>query len=299
MKLVWKDRGRPLTPDELRAGLAFVPAVSSLPLGWSGVRVEDIPALPAGEADQPPLSHLFLILGGRTPPRQPFVQCDDARYEAAEGFAGAVTVIPAGAASRFRWSGTVDCTHYYVSPGLVAKVADEACGLDPARLSWRALGCEPCPPVAATLSALRDELLSGGRGGRLCAESLANVLVVHLIRNLASGPAVRGMTGGLAKHALRAVVEYVMDNLAADLALADLAAVAHLSEFHFARLFKESTGQAPHQFLIERRVERAKELLAEGRLTLAEVAAAVGFSDQSHFTRHFKRRVGATPKRFA
>jgi AraC family transcriptional regulator len=78
-----------------------------------------------------------------------------------------------------------------------------------------------------------------------------------------------------------------------------LAAVARLSPFHFARQFKEATGLPPHQYVISRRVERAKQLLQEGaELSLAEVAAHVGFSDQSQFSHHFKRHVGVTPGRF-
>ena len=77
------------------------------------------------------------------------------------------------------------------------------------------------------------------------------------------------------------------------------AAVARLSRYHFARQFKAATGLPPHQYVIMRRVERAKELLQAGTaLSLAEVAAHVGFSDQSHFSQHFKRLVGVTPGQF-
>jgi len=118
-------------------------------------------------------------------------------------------------------------------------VALEACDIDPARLAQRPIFHDPWPPVVDALSALRDEALACGVGGRLCAESLANVIAVHLVRRFAGSPAARaaarGAVGRLAGPALRAVVEYVMDNLDGDLALADLAAVAGLSEFHFAR----------------------------------------------------------------
>ena len=77
------------------------------------------------------------------------------------------------------------------------------------------------------------------------------------------------------------------------------AAVARLSPYHFARQFKAATGLPPHQYVTARRVERAKQLLqGAGGLSLAEVAARAGFSDQSQFTRHFKRHVGVTPGRF-
>ena len=77
-----------------------------------------------------------------------------------------------------------------------------------------------------------------------------------------------------------------------------MAAVARLSPYHFARQFKAATGLPPHQYVIARRVERAKHLLQGGGLTLAQVAARAGFSNQSHLSHHFKRLVGVTPGQF-
>lgn len=197
-----------------------------------------------------------------------------------------------------------DSTHYQLPPTLVAKVAEEAFGLDPARVHFPVrYDDQSSPEVIDTLTALRRELLTGGPGGRLCAESLANVLVVQLIRQMSNrqglNGAIRESSGRLARHALRAVEEYIHAHLDQNIALADLANVAKLSEFHFARLFKQTTGLPPHQFVIRQRVEQAKRLIASRRRSLAQVAVDVGFSDQSQLNRHFKRLVGVTPKRFA
>ena len=98
---------------------------------------------------------------------------------------------------------------------------------------------------------------------------------------------------------LRAVVEYIEGHLDAGPTLEQMAAVARLSPYHFARQFKAATGLPPHQYVIARRVERAKQLLqGDGDLSLAQVAARAGFSDQSQFSRHFKRLVGVTPGQF-
>jgi AraC family transcriptional regulator len=105
--------------------------------------------------------------------------------------------------------------------------------------------------------------------------------------------------GTLPRGRLRAVVEYIDEHLDAGPTLEQLAVVARVSPYHFARQFKKATGLPPHQYLILRRVERAKQLLqAETSLSLAEVAALAGFSDQSQFSRHFKRLVGVTPGQF-
>src|SRR5262249_12373979 len=130
--------------------------------------------------------------------------------------------------------------------------------------------------------------------------SLANVLAVHLIRHaLAPRRPERGRDGALPRGRLRAVVEYVEEHLDAGPSLGQMAAAARLSPYHFARQFKAATGLPPHQYVILRRVERAKELLQAGAdLPLAEVAARAGFSDQSQFSHHFKRLIGVTPGQF-
>jgi AraC family transcriptional regulator len=183
---------------------------------------------------------------------------------------------------------------------LVAQVAAESFGLDPGRVVVPPLDQLQLPPLRAALDAVGAELTAGGAGGSLAAESLANVLAVHLIRHLtARRRPQRGRDGALPRGRLRAVVEYVEEHLDAGPTLGQMAAVARVSPYHFARQFKAATGLPPYQYVIARRVERARQLLQQGRdLPLAEVAACAGFSDQSQFSHHFKRLVGVTPGQF-
>jgi AraC-like DNA-binding protein len=104
--------------------------------------------------------------------------------------------------------------------------------------------------------------------------------------------------GGLPPGAMRRVREYVDAHLGESMDLAELAAIAGLSVFHFARQFKQSAGVTPHHYLVRRRVERAQDLLARTDLSLSEIALAVGFSDQSHLARHFRQMLGTTPREF-
>jgi AraC family transcriptional regulator len=104
---------------------------------------------------------------------------------------------------------------------------------------------------------------------------------------------------GLPCRKLRTVIEYIMENLGGSLTLEQMAAVVHLSPYHFARQFKAATGLPPHQFVVAHRVERAQRLLrADSELGLVDIALRVGFSDQSKFSFHFKRIVGVMPKQF-
>jgi AraC-like DNA-binding protein len=103
---------------------------------------------------------------------------------------------------------------------------------------------------------------------------------------------------GLPDHLLRRAVDFIRSNLSHDLSLGELARAANLSPFYFARLFKQSTGIAPHGYVMARRIERAKELLHNGMLPIVEVALETGFADQSHMTGVFRKLTGVTPRNF-
>jgi AraC family transcriptional regulator len=246
----------------------------------------------------PPLADHLLILY-RRPPDEMSVRCEDLVLNAPPP-PGSVAIIPAGSATRGLWRGTSEAVHVLLDLRLIARVAADACDIDPDRVELPRVYDLDHPQLRDTILAADAELTSGAGGGRLVGESLANLLAVHLIRHAASlGEAPPRPRGGLPRRKLRAALEYIEDHLDSELTLDDLAAVAHLSPYHFARLFKASTGLPPHRYVIARRVERAKQLIRGGDgLSLAQVAARSGFWDQGHFSRHFKRLVGVTPKRF-
>jgi AraC family transcriptional regulator len=155
-------------------------------------------------------------------------------------------------------------------------------------------------PVITRLGALgRSELSEGGPGRRLYLEGLAAMLAVHLLRSYGSPqrPPVPHR-GGLAPRQLRRVLDYIDARLTAELGLFELAAIAGLSTHHFVEAFKISVGKPPHQYVMERRVQRALELLRHREGTIAEIAEAAGFSSQSHLTANFRRATGLTPGRF-
>jgi AraC family transcriptional regulator len=100
---------------------------------------------------------------------------------------------------------------------------------------------------------------------------------------------------GLSAPRLRHVTEFIDDNLARALPLSELSAEAHMSPYHFSRLFKESTGVPPHRFVVQRRIDRACALLVEGHLSIDAIARAVGFRTRSHFSMMFHRLTGTPP----
>jgi AraC family transcriptional regulator len=293
-----KQKEGPIRPWDWLKVIPFQAVAASDGLGWVGLEAARYRASPAWEYNAPALTHHRLVLVTR-PPKGLELRFDGVTRHVPPP-AGAIILVPAGTPGRVRWSGGFDWLHIYLEPGLVARVAAEAFDLDPARLTVPPLDALDLPDLRAAMSAVDGELTTGGTGGPLAAESLANVLAVHLIRHLvAPRRLARGRDGTLSRGRLRAVVEYIEEHLGASPTLERMAAVARLSAYHFARQFKAATGLPPHQYVIARRVERAKQLLQEGRdLSLAEVAASAGFSDQSQFCHHFKHLVGVTPGRF-
>jgi AraC family transcriptional regulator len=101
---------------------------------------------------------------------------------------------------------------------------------------------------------------------------------------------------GLPPYKLQQVIDYMNQHLHQEIQLANLAKVANISPFYFCHSFKQSTGTSPYQYLIQRRVERAKQLLQHGEMTIAEIALECGFSNQSHFTKRFQQWTGLTPR---
>ena len=104
--------------------------------------------------------------------------------------------------------------------------------------------------------------------------------------------------GGLARSHEQRVIEFVETNLSSDIGLADLAEVIGLSRFHFVRSFKKTTGVAPYQYLLRRRIERAQVLLRQGGLSIGEIALSVGFKSAARFNRAFRRICGTTPSAY-
>lgn len=156
------------------------------------------------------------------------------------------------------------------------------------------------PIISYFTHRFKAELESGSYCGALYGESLALAFALHLLECHRDRPQkLRKPPGKLSSLQLRQVVEYVHEHLTEELSLIDLAEPMNLSAFHFARLFKNSLGFSPHQYVLQNRVARAKKLIAVStKPNLTDVGLQVGFYDQAHFTKAFKRVVGVSPKCF-
>ncbi len=148
---------------------------------------------------------------------------------------------------------------------------------------------------------LADELVEKAAGQELVLAALVEQALVHLLRryaNIRRSDEVELSRVGLVDRRIRRAVELMHAHLDRDLPLEEIAAAAHLSPFHFARLFKKLTGASPHAYLASLRVERAQMLLAETDLSVTEIGARVGYSSSSHFAKAFRQAAGLSPRAF-
>jgi AraC family transcriptional regulator len=134
----------------------------------------------------------------------------------------------------------------------------------------------------------------------LIVDAISCALAAHLLRayNAFDAPLAEQIPI-LGARTLANIASYIEEHMGAPIALAELAAIAHVSRFHFTRLFKRSTGLTPMAYVERSRIQQAQDLLKMAELPLSEIALVVGFADQSHFTRRFHRNVGCTPGAFA
>ncbi|NJR48347.1 MAG: helix-turn-helix transcriptional regulator [Leptolyngbyaceae cyanobacterium CSU_1_3] len=209
---------------------------------------------------------------------------------------GDIAIIPAGIAQRCNWSVTAQFTIVAIDPILLQQMGHDWVNPDRIELIPYYMTQQDLL-IQGIVSTLRTEIENSKMGGPLLVDSLRTALAIHLLRNYCTTqPKQFNETKGLSQLKLQQITEYVRENLHQEIKLTELAAIAQLSPYYFLRLFKQTTKVTPHQYILRCRIEQAKVLLQQSELSLAEIATQVGFCDQSHLTRYFKRLLGVTPK---
>lgn len=208
---------------------------------------------------------------------------------------GDMMIVPANVEQGAHWTTEFEMIAIELSPTLFAQAMNDATNFGATELVPQF--ATPDPLVYQLGLSLKTVLEQNSTGSRLYAETTAAMLSVHLLQHYSQRkPEFKDYEDGLSQSTLRQVIEYIHAHLNQELGLAELAAIAHLSPHYFARLFKQSTGVSPHQFVIRCRVERAKALLLSGQDSIADIAQQVGFANQAHLNVHIKRSLGVTPK---
>lgn len=239
--------------------------------------------------DQPPLDSHYLVmhLGGAKHVRR--------RNEGVEvttiAELGSITVVPVGTKYQWRTRGPIEFAHLYVPPSLLDHTAQRA-GISISLHLKDAVGVVN-PLLRALYEAMLREIAHGAHTDALYLDSLLDCLLLTALRHHTSARTreVRG-TESLTGATRRRIADYIEANLSDSITLEQLRHLTGNSLYHFARAFRNAMGLPPHQYVLHRRIERAKALLAEGGADLELIAIQCGFRDRSHLSRRSSRLVG-------
>lgn len=208
---------------------------------------------------------------------------------------GQVLIMPACQPHTIQWLQTAELMLFYIQPQFFTRAAQEAKIQDTASITAQ---CTATDPFIQQLGmAFRSTLQRNPEPGSLYLDSLATVLAVHLLDRYSIQP-VQFPKDRLSKPKLDQVLDYIHSHLDQPIKLGDLARLLEISQYYFCRLFKRSVGIPPYQYVLQQRIERAKQLLRQPHIKIVDVALQCGFSNQSHLTKLFHQFTGITPKHY-
>jgi AraC family transcriptional regulator len=272
-----------------------LPLFSSQNQGWSNILVEEFQH-PSGEGKTHYHEEHTVCLSLASRPVH-FFQRKGGKIHTSLFGKGDISITPVEMPFFARWEGDDHFLQIRISSRFIQQVAREALAMDSDRLELIPEFRIRDPQIEAIALMFLAELKQENLGGRLYIESLANVLTVHLLRQYATAKPHRQIyKGGLPQRQLAQVLDYIHEHLDQDLKLADLAQLLGISQFHFSHSFKQALGVSPYQYLIQQRIERAKQLLKQTERPIMDIALDCGFNSHSHMSKQFRQLTGMTPR---
>jgi AraC family transcriptional regulator len=285
---VFETHGRAVRPEnELLA--------HSEDVGWRSLHAAIFKEAPI-DLTEPALGHPFIIYH-LTHPTEVTRKIEGARRE--KGLLGPrnICITPPETMTQWEHHGHPEILQVYLRRSLYEAAVGEMYGCD-------ATAAEIVPrfgivdPLLEQLSiALADALRSGAVRDGLYIDTVAHMMAVHLARahSVQSRPAMLPYTPAMSHQRMRQLIEFIEANLDQPLTLDAMASQVGISPLYLARAFKAAVGQSPHQYVLARRIERAKELLRNTEIPIIDVALSVGFSSQSHLSHWMIRQTGVSP----
>ncbi|MFE0176033.1 helix-turn-helix domain-containing protein [Streptomyces sp. NPDC059002] len=250
----------------------------------------------AGRADTapPPVgpgSHVLVVHTGRSANLR---WSDGSAVRRARFHTGEALINPAGHAARPRWQDDVELVLLALDPLWLKELTAESGLPDAVELAPAFHFTDPL--LTLLVHRLLDAYEADGPADPLYTESLAQAAAALVLRQGTQGRALPVREGGMPARRLAELRDYIHVNLSRRITLAELAAVAGVSTSHLNRVFKASTGETPHQYVLRQRVEHARNALLHTDRSIADIALSAGFADQSHLTRSLRRALGQTPR---
>jgi len=273
------------------------PMLTSEKLGWAGINVQyhHQPAWQSPEASH--IQHVVVVVmhTPHKPVQSTRTMAEDQRQE--QLVAGSCAIIPANATHFTTWDSEVEFMLLNLETGYLAQIAHETVDSDRVELIPQFATLEPT--ISGIGFALKTELETGGAGGKLYAESATTLLATHLLQHYCTrSQTLPHYAGGLPKYKLREAIAYIQDHLGGEITLEAIATHLNMSQYYFCHLFKQSMGVSPYQYVLQQRINKAKQLLKQRQLAITDVALECGFANQTHFTKYFRKLTGFTPRAY-
>jgi AraC family transcriptional regulator len=287
------------TIDVVREGrvepfLQSHPAKSSLPVQWSGIAIENYTTPAVFIPRHEHLEHFLQVALSSAVKYEVNTKGRNLRFTSRPG---TIFLLPRGTVDEVNWVGPTHRIAVAIHRSLLTNALDETSHQTEIELTehWNLIDRH----ISALLMEMTADVEDGSPAGTMYGEALANTLAVYLVKRYA----VRQITpvvfkGGLPGYRLKRVLDYVAASLEQNISLSQLAAIAGMSPHYFSELFKQSTGHAPHNYVLLQRIERAKQQLRDPLSSIIDAGLDAGFQNSSHFSRMFRKLVGTSPSKY-
>jgi AraC family transcriptional regulator len=276
--------------------LPHPPLLCSQDSGWGGLHLQyhrqpawEIPLLSSSY-------HLLVISNCKNAIYTEWLDSEDNYWER-HIFAGDVVVIPANVQHKVHWHEESDFLLLILDPICIDKL--DNISIDTKHIELIPRSSSPAPLIYQIALSLKSELEINKLNSQYYAHVHSLALVINLAKKLSQNTQEDfNSANSLSVQKLERVIRYIKDHLMDHLSLKKISAEINISSYHFARLFKHSTGLSVHQYVLHCRIEKAKHLLKETDLKVIDVAQSTNFQTQSHFTNVFRKHVGKTPTNY-
>jgi AraC family transcriptional regulator len=242
----------------------------------------------------PPMSHYMIVryLEGQTPMDRRV----ESLWKRTICRPGHISLLSRARPSHWHWTQNIDVSHVYLSKHLMSRVAQDILERPISEVCLQDVLNAEDPIIASISDALLEETRSSVFGGPAYAEALGMQLCVHILRRYADVKFRNDFSQSrLSKRQHCALIEFIHANLQYQISIEQLSAVVGLGVWTFYRRFKKGYGMTPCAYVLSKRIEEAKMMLANGSCSVKAIAAECGFSDQAHMTRVFRRKLSVTP----
>ena len=273
--------------------LSQEPLLSSRDLNWQGVQFDYY----QHEPDESPIHinkhHVLSLTLHQAQPERKLKNI----YQQENHNLGSVAIIPANVEHYCAWKSTLKFIILSFTPQILAKIAPEAIDANKIELLPAFAKSEPDWVITGIGMGIKQQLETNPNGCNFYVEHLNNALLAHLLKNYCTiNYLTENFSNGLPPYKLDRAINYINDNLDRQIKIANIAKLLNISQYYFCRLFHNSMKISPYKYVIRQRIAKAKHLIKDDTLPLADVAYRCGFSSQSQMTHHFRKCLGVTPK---